>query len=87
MSMRQLTDYDRALIAAREYIDLDLFEAANAALDLIVPERRAEIPVLLLRERIYRALGNVAGADRLAATLSRLRAYAESQNIGWPGFD
>ena len=85
--MRQLTDYDRVLIAARESLDLERFEAANAALDHIVPERRAEIPVLILRERIYRALGNVAGADRLAATLSRLRAYAESQNIAWPGFD
>ena len=85
--MRQLTDYDRALIAAREPLDLERFDAANAALDHIVFERCAEIPVLILRERIYRALGNVAGADRLAATLSTLRAYAESQSIGWPGFD
>ena len=85
--MRQFTDYDRALIAARESIGLERFEAANAALTNIVPELRAEIPVLILRERIYRALGNVDGADQIAATLARLRAYAESNKIEWPAFD
>ena len=85
--MRRLTDFDRALIAARESIDIERFEAANTALDNIAPELRAEVPVLILRERIYRASGNVDGANQIAATLARLRVYAESNNIKWPVFD